>query len=130
MAPDNQSIAVKPDTATQLAVERTFLAYERTLMAWVRTALSLITFGFTISRFYEYLNEKQSDRGTLLSPAAVGILMILIGLLSLAMAGWQHHKSLTRLRAEAPDLPASITSVMAALIAGLGILALLASLIR
>jgi putative membrane protein len=40
-----------PD-ATKLAVERTRLAYERTLMAWVRTATSLISFGFTLFKFF------------------------------------------------------------------------------
>ena len=42
------------DTGTKLAVDRTRLAYERTLMAWVRTATSLISFGFTIYKFFEF----------------------------------------------------------------------------
>jgi uncharacterized membrane protein YidH (DUF202 family) len=41
------------DSGTRLAVERTRLAYERTLMAWVRTVASLISFGFTIYKFFE-----------------------------------------------------------------------------
>jgi putative membrane protein len=47
-----------PD-ATQLAVERTTLAHERTLMAWVRTSVSLISFGFTIYKFFQYLRESE-----------------------------------------------------------------------
>ena len=47
-------MATLPD-ATKLAVERTRLAYERTLMAWVRTSTSLISFGFTIYKFFQYL---------------------------------------------------------------------------
>ena len=50
------STAALPD-ATRLAVERTRLAYERTLMAWTRTATSLISFGFTIYKFFQYLRE-------------------------------------------------------------------------
>ena len=46
-------------TSTKLAIERTRLAHERTLMAWVRTATSLISFGFTIYKFFEYLRESQ-----------------------------------------------------------------------
>ncbi len=42
-----------PDASTTLAVDRTRLAYERTLMAWIRTATSLITFGFTIYKFFQ-----------------------------------------------------------------------------
>jgi putative membrane protein len=43
----------KTNAATRLAVDRTRLAYERTLMAWIRTAISLITFGFTIYKFFQ-----------------------------------------------------------------------------
>ena len=46
------------DSGTRLAVERTRLAYERTLMAWVRTGTSLISFGFTIYKFFEFESEK------------------------------------------------------------------------
>ena len=38
---------------TDLAFERTVLAHERTLMAWVRTAVSMISFGFTIYKFFQ-----------------------------------------------------------------------------
>ena len=41
------------DAGTRLAVNRTRLAYERTLMAWVRTAASMISFGFTIYKFFQ-----------------------------------------------------------------------------
>ena len=48
------SPSAKPlDVGTRLAVDRTRLAYERTLMAWVRTATSLISFGFTIYKFFQ-----------------------------------------------------------------------------
>ena len=53
MAEQTAVIAKKLDSSTQLAVDRTRLAYERTLMAWIRTATSLITFGFTIYKFFE-----------------------------------------------------------------------------
>jgi uncharacterized membrane protein YidH (DUF202 family) len=36
-----------------LAVERTRVAYDRTMLAWTRTATSLITFGFTIYKFFQ-----------------------------------------------------------------------------
>jgi len=40
-----------------LALDRTRLAAERTLMAWVRTALSMISFGFTIYKFLQVLQQ-------------------------------------------------------------------------
>ena len=64
---DHESTPVKPlDAGTRLAVERTRLAHERTLMAWVRTATSLISFGFTIYKFFEF----ESGRGAA-APRAV-----------------------------------------------------------
>ena len=42
------------DVGTRLAYDRTRLAFERTMLAWVRTAASLITFGFTVYKFFEF----------------------------------------------------------------------------
>jgi Domain of unknown function (DUF202) len=53
------------DAGTRLAVERTRLAYERTLMAWVRTATALISFGFTIYKFFEFEMTKHPVRASL-----------------------------------------------------------------
>ena len=41
-----------------LALDRNKLAAERTLMAWVRTALSMISFGFTIYKFLQVIDEQ------------------------------------------------------------------------
>ena len=58
------------ETATRLAIERTRLAYERTLMAWIRTATALISFGFTVYKFFEFEAETNlpAATGRLLSP--------------------------------------------------------------
>lgn len=53
---------VSPNTSTILAVDRTRLAHDRTLMAWVRTSASLISFGFTIYKFFQYLHEQQGTQ--------------------------------------------------------------------
>ena len=123
------------DTSTRLAYDRTYLAHERTLMGWVRTALSLISFGFTIAKFFEFLREKQAERAPLLGPRAIGIIMIATGLVALALATVQHRRALKVLRERCPDLApslagASLAGVMAAFIALLGILALLSALLR
>jgi putative membrane protein len=118
------------DTSTRLAYDRTYLAHERTLMGWVRTALSLISFGFTIAKFFEFLREKQAERAPLLGPRAIGIIMIATGLVALALATVQHRRALKVLRERCPDLPPSVTGVMAAFIALLGILALLGAILR
>lgn len=118
------------DPRVRLAYERTYLAFERTQMAWVRTALSLITFGFTMTKFFEWLNEQHPAKETLLSPRAVGILMISSGLLALLLSDLQHRHAMKIIRRECPGLPRSLASAIAAFIALLGILALLSALLR
>jgi len=120
-----------PD-ATMLAVERTRLAHERTLMAWVRTATSLISFGFTIYKFFQYLRQDGSEEKPpqLLGTRHFALLMILIGLVSLVVATYQHRQSMRTLRAQFHDVPVSLATIMAALIGLLGMLGLLSVLFR
>ena len=118
------------DPRGRLACERTLLAYERTQIAWVRTALTLIAFGFAIAQFFTYLREQQGENATVLSPRAVGLTMIVIALIGLTLATWRQQRAVKVLRRRCPDLPAPIGHVMAGMIAFLGILALLADLIR
>src|SRR4051812_12896445 len=63
-----------------LAYERTMLAESRTLMAWIRTAISMISFGFTI---YKFFHELQGPSHSFFSPRKVGMIMICFGLLGL-----------------------------------------------
>jgi putative membrane protein len=111
------------DTSTRLAVQRTRLASERTLMAWIRTCTSLITFGFTIFKFFQYL-ATDKHRETVVSPWVVGMVMILIGLTGLMLAWIQHRQEMKALQAQVGATPYSIAGIMAAFIAGLGVLAL------
>jgi inner membrane protein YidH len=115
------------DTGTRLAVDRTRLAYERTMMAWVRTSTSLISFGFTIQKFFQF----RSERGDvlphrLLGPGEFGGLMICIGLIALLLAAWDHRRSMNSLRAAYGPMPYSTAAVIGGLIATLGIAALIA----
>jgi putative membrane protein len=126
------SAASLPD-ATKLAVDRTRLAHDRTLMAWVRTATSLISFGFTLYKFFEYLREspQSAGHGGSIGPRGFALVMILIGLTALVAATVEHRRSMQALRAEyGVVVPYSLATVMAGLIAGLGILGLLAVAFR
>lgn len=116
-----------PD-ANRLAVDRTRLAHERTLMAWIRTAVSLISFGFAIFKFFQYVREVNPDRHieSVIGPHLFAILMILTGLISLTLASIQHRQELANLRKQAGPMPYSLASVSAAFVAGLGIVALVA----
>ena len=118
------------DRTTRLAYERTFLGWERTQTGWVRTALSLISFGFAIAKFFDFLRQKQVTPAPLLGPRTVGILMIGSGLVALALASVQHRRALKILREQCPGLPSSLAGVTGAFIALVGILALIGALLR
>ena len=120
-----------PD-ATRLAVDRTRLAYERTLMAWIRTATSLISFGFTIYKFFQAFREEQQVEHIhhLIGSRGYGLLMISIGLIALLLATWQHRRDLEALRAQYGEVPYSLATVIAGLIAVLGLLSLFLVILR
>ena len=113
-----------PDASTRLAADRTRLALERTLMAWVRTCTSMIAFGFGIYQFLQYLQTKESLRQPVISPQVFAVLLIVAGLTALALAWLQHRQAMRALRAEFGAMPYSIAAVMAAFIAGIGVVAL------
>ena len=74
-----------PVTSNDLAVSRTIMALERTLMAWLRTALSLISFGFTIYKLLQGLQEKDTLVMRPNAPRNLGLLLILTGMALLAI---------------------------------------------
>ena len=119
----NQNITL--DASTKLAAERTRLAYERTLMAWVRTGTSLITFGFTIYKFFEEFRKGEPVARTgLIGAREFGIVMISIGLVAVLLATFQHVRTMHRLRAQFTDVPYSLAALVAFLVTVLGVVAL------
>ena len=114
--------------ATKLAVDRTRLAYERTLMAWIRTAASLISFGFTIYKFFDYLKDdmKAAVPQRAFGPREFALLMIAIGVFALILAAIDHRRSLQALRAEYGPVPYSIATVVAVVVGALGLIGLAA----
>jgi putative membrane protein len=128
----NSAMTDLPD-ATKLAVERTRLAHERTLMAWVRTATSLISFGFTIYKFFQFLREeKGGDVPTgIIGPREFALMMIGIGLAALIFATIGHRRSMEALRAEyGVMIPRSLSMIVAVLVGLLGVLLFWAALFR
>ena len=125
-----EGTGVKLDTGTRLAHDRTFLAHERTLMAWIRTALSLISFGFTIAKFFEFLHDKKGEAAPLLGAQTVGTLMIAIGVLGLAIATAQQTRELHKLRARCPGLPRPVSWLTAVVLTLVGVLALVGAIVR
>lgn len=79
---------------TNLALRRTLMAADRSLMAWVRTGLSMISFGFTIYKILQGVEQAGANlRGV--SPRSAGLFLIGLGTLSI-LAGtveyWQRVK--------------------------------------
>ena len=118
------------DIATTLAFERTRIAYERTMMAWVRTATSLITFGFSVYKFFQLEMSGKGTHAVLLGSREFALALIGIGLLSLLLGTIEHGRDLIALRKQYPGMPRSMTGVAAIFIALLGLLALLAVIFR
>lgn len=116
----------------KLALERTFLAHERTLMAWTRTATSLITFGFTLYKFFEFLHERgEATRGQqVVGARTFGMIMIGVGVVTLIVASVQHRVQMQRLKAHYPEAPFSLALILAGLIALLGILGFVSGIVH
>jgi putative membrane protein len=82
---------------TELGYDRTILALERTMMAWIRTDLSLISFGFTIYKFLETMQQAAGGPGHGNAPRNIGMALILIGVGTLIMAMIQFRKALNKI---------------------------------
>jgi len=118
-------------TTDILALDRTRMAAERTLMAWVRTALSMISFGFTIYKFLQVLQE-QSTLPVMRpqTPRDVGLTLTGIGTFAVAIACVQHWKYIKKLRPDQPYKPWDLTFIVACLIGLLGLLIFVSIILR
>lgn len=105
------------------ALDATRLAYERTTLAWVRTSLTLISFGFTIDKFFEG-RARRPGLAHFVSAQTIGVTMIAFGLIALFL----FLLELRRFHGRHPEAPRSMAGYVAAMIAVLGIMALVSTL--
>jgi putative membrane protein len=111
----------QPKLADILALERTRMAADRTLMGWIRTALSMISFGFTIFKFLESIQQQGiTHLPRIHGPREVGITLIGIGIFALVIACFQHWQFIKKLRPDQPYKPWDLAFVVAFLIGLLG----------
>ena len=93
-------------------------------MAWVRTAFSMISFGFTIGKFFQYLNEQEHLSRHPGEGRTLALALILLGLLSLVVGVWEYHRALEQLEVSSGvhHAPGAIL-LIAVLVAVLGLVA-------
>lgn len=118
---DNQ-IDTELKTSDVLAYERTILAQERTLMASIRTSVSLISFGFTIAKFFQDLKTADILKGTSnISSKNVGFWLVFIGTAYIFLFSIQHQFILKSLRVKGVKKRISYTFILAIVIGLLGL---------
>jgi putative membrane protein len=112
------------DRSTRLAIDRTWVAYERTMLAWVRTATSLITFGFSVYKFFQIVRSEGERTNYLMGARQFGILLVSIGLASLVLATLEYRQNIRMLDREYEGRPRSLAVIVAALISIVGVVAM------
>lgn len=95
-------------------------------MAWVRTATSMISFGFSMYKFFQYLQDNRADQDAdrLLGPRGIALLLIGIGIGGLTLATIDHRRQMAGLRDRYQSygpFPRSIVLAVASMVAGLGV---------
>jgi putative membrane protein len=115
---------------SRLALERTRIAYERTMMAWVRTATSMITFGFSVYKFFGFEPVQSDSIAPAIGPREFGVALILIGLITLLTGRLEHRRDLRQLAKYYPEMPVSGSRLVQAVIAIFGALTLIAVILR
>jgi putative membrane protein len=108
-----------------LGYERTRMAADRTLMAWIRTSVSMISFGFTIFKFFQYLrSEAMAGPVAAQGTRHLGLILVLLGTALLGMAILEYLAYQCKLsRWMKQKFPFSTALIAALLITVLGILA-------
>jgi len=123
---------VLAEERTNLAIQRTVMASERSLMAWIRTALSMIGFGFSIYKFFQYMPEEIAT-GNIRRPQTprnLGLTLIALGTLALAAAAWQHRRFLNEIGASQARHIWSISFIVAILVILIGAITFYGVLLR
>lgn len=92
---ENNEAAIKKALET-FAVVRTAFSAERAVLAWMRTSVSFYTFGFSITKFMDYLEQRQEGIQFSDGPRLLGVILICVGILSLVLAVIQHVRRIRR----------------------------------
>jgi len=122
-----EEVKAPMDLRLRGALVRTAFSSEQTLMSWMRTSVSLLTFGFSISQFFNYLGEHQGGAQFSVGPRRLGLALICAGILALMLSMVEHvHRLRTMQEQGLPRLSQYLLPLgTAALLLALGIVALI-----
>lgn len=127
---DQRELTKELDTSTRLAYERTRLAYERTMQAWIRTATSLITFGFSVYKFFQ-LEAPALKKPSIIGSREFGEILVLLGIGSLVLATIEYRGRERELEKEWPHKQRRSLAVwLAGAMSILGLAALISMFLR
>ena len=111
-----------PTNTPNLGAMRTMMAADRTLMAWIRTSLAMLSFGYTI---YKILQELQ-DAGKLMpedsTPRNAGVVLSVAGTAALIMGIVEYRGTLILLQQYFPARRVRPALIMAILMSMAGVL--------
>ena len=85
-------------TLSVYALVRTAFSSERSLMAWMRTSVSLYSFGFTITKFVDYVERQEKGSQFSEGPRRLGLALICMGILVLVLAAAEHWRRLLKMK--------------------------------
>jgi putative membrane protein len=98
--PDNERAAAAEVTRALsiFALVRTAFSSERALLAWMRTSVSLYSFGFSITKFVDYLERQEEGSQYSDGPRRLGLALICMGILVLVLGAAEHFRRLVRMK--------------------------------
>jgi putative membrane protein len=109
---------------------RMFLQLDTSLLVWLRTSLGLMGFGFVIARFGLFLREIAQVNQVNVQPhpwltqanTFTGTGLIVLGIVALLIAVWNHRQVVDRLHRGELALPSrwSLSVIVSLLLAALG----------
>jgi putative membrane protein len=120
---------------TGMSFQRTRMSADRTLMSVIRTSLSLIGFGFTLFQVFQKLHESNILKSGK-APLHFGLTLVVLGVAMLVVGIGYHVIFMYGLREERAQLkadglihaesqfPLSLTLMVAVLLLGIGVLAI------
>jgi putative membrane protein len=114
MTEEQPEAALEDRAAARFELERTRIAYENLMMSWIRTATSLITFGFSIYKFFQIEGYGNVYATRLVGPREFALALVLIGLGALALATMEYRQNMRVLKAQYPKSPRSLAGLVAA----------------